>query len=379
MIAGPGARPTTLDGATARAFVDESVVPSAQSFDSGQAISLQFLDSVAAVGAFGAIIPRDYGGLGLDMVTLGTVHEEFGRGCSSLRSLLTVHSMVSWAVSARGTHSQRERWLGPLAAGQVLASFCLSEADAGSHTQGIVTTARQDGGDWIISGRKTWITGGQIADLFLVFARTGRGISGFLVPREAGVEVIPVTDILGTRAGMLAEVVLDDVRVGADAHLGPYGFAQGFVMTAALDIGRYSVACGCVGIVQACLEASAAYAQRRCIGETRLADFQLTQQKIADMATAAAAGRALCQQAGQLKDTGDPATVTATWIAKYFASRAAARAASDAVQLHGARGCTSDYPVARYYRDAKIMEIIEGSSELQQITIAAAALPGHAR
>jgi alkylation response protein AidB-like acyl-CoA dehydrogenase len=379
MTAEPDLRPATLDRAAARAFVDERVVPAAPSFDSSQAITRPFLDAVAAAGAFGAIVPAAHGGLGLDMVTLGAVHEEFGRGCSSLRSLLTVHSMVAWAISARGTQAQRDAWLRSLATGQVLASFCLSEAAAGSHTQGIATTARQDGRDWIISGRKTWITGGQIAGLYLVFARTGPGISGFLVPRDAGVEVLPITDILGTRASMLAEVVFDDVRVPADAHLGPRGFAPGFVMTAALDIGRYSVACGCVGIIQACLEASAAYAQQRRIGDTLLADFQLTQQKIADMVTAAAAGRALCERAGQLKDAGDHATVMATWVAKYFASRAAAQAASDAVQLHGARGCTGDSPVARYYRDAKIMEIIEGSSELQQVTIAAAAYPEHAR
>jgi alkylation response protein AidB-like acyl-CoA dehydrogenase len=379
MIAEPGVRTAALDRESARAFVDEHVVPAAQSFEASQAISGRFLASVAATGAFGAVIPASHGGLGLDMVTLGEVHEEFGRGCSSLRSLLTVHSMVSWAIAARGTPSQRSTWLRPLASGEVLASFCLSEEAAGSYTNGIATTARQDGDGWIISGEKTWITGGQIAGLYLVFARAGQDILGFLVPRGAGVEVIPITDVLGTRASMLAKLVFDDVRVPGDASLGPRGFAPGFVMTAALDIGRYSVACGCVGIVQACLDASAAYARWRRVGETPLSDFQLTQQKIADMVTAATAGRALCRRAGQLKDAGDHGTVMATWIAKYFASRAAARAASDAVQLHGANGCTSDYPVARYYRDAKIMEIIEGSSELQQVTIAAAAYQEHPR
>lgn len=379
MTASPAVQSATLDKVSARAFVDEYVMPAARSFDDSQAISREFLDLVAKAGVFGAVIPRTFGGLGLDMVTLGEVHEEFGRGCSSLRSLLTVHSMVSWAIATRGTDSQRSTWLESLASGAALASFCLSEAAAGSNTRGIATTARQVGGDWVISGGKTWITGGQIADLYLVFARAGHDIMGFLVPRDAGVEVVPITDVLGTRASMLAELVLDDVRVPADARLGPRGFAPGFVMTAALDIGRYSVACGCVGIVQACLEASAAYAQRRRVGETLLSDFQLTQQKVAEMVTAAAAGRALCRHAGQLKDVGDHATVMATWIAKYFASRAAARAASDAVQLHGAHGCTGDYPVARYYRDAKVMEIIEGSSELQQVTIAEAAYQGRPR
>jgi methoxymalonate biosynthesis protein len=172
---------------------------------------------------------------------------------------------------------------------------------------------------------------------------------------------------------MAAELIFADVRVPAGALVGPGGFAPGFVLTAGLDIGRYSVACGSVGIIQGCLEATARYARTRHVGGTPIGDFQLIKAKLADMVTAAAAGRALCERAGRLKEAGDEQTVMATWVAKYFASRAAVKAAADAVQAHGANGCTDAYPVARYYRDAKIMEIIEGSSELQQITIADAA------
>jgi alkylation response protein AidB-like acyl-CoA dehydrogenase len=374
-----GDRTATLDRAAARAFVDGRVVPRAGTFDRDELIPAAFLAEVADLGVWGAVIPPAHGGLGLDMVTLGAVHEEFGRGCSSLRSLLTVHTMVAWAISRRGTGEQRDRWLRQLATGQVLAAFCLSEAEAGSHTQSIATSARRDGDNWVLRGRKKWITGGTIAGLYLVFARTETGISGFLVPRGADVEVNPLTGILGVRGSMLAEIAFHDVALPAAAHLGPCGFAPGFVMTAALDIGRYSVACGCVGIIQACLDASVCYARERRIGEAILADLQLTKEKIADMLTAVTAGRELCARAGRLKDAGDQATVMATWVAKYFASRAAAKAAADAVQLHGANGCTDDYPVARLYRDAKIMEIIEGSSELQQITIAGAADLGYSR
>lgn len=362
-----------LDRASAGEFVDQNVTPVAGSFDEKEEIPRSFLAEMSSLGVWGALVPREYGGLGLDMPTFGAVHEEFGRGCSSLRSLLTVHSMVAWAVSSRGTASQRAQWLGQLATGEVLASFCLSEANAGSHTRSLATTATPSGAAWILRGRKLWITGGSIADLFLVFARTDTGISAFLVPASAGVTVRPVTGLLGVRASMVAEVIFDDTPVSPDAQLGPDGFAPGFVLTAALDIGRYSVACGSVGIIQACLDAATDYARERRIGETPLSDFQFTQAKIADMMTAASAGRALCERAGQLKEAGDEATVTATLIAKYFATRAAVQAAADAVQLHGANGCTGNYPVARYYRDAKIMEIIEGSTELQQIAIASAA------
>jgi alkylation response protein AidB-like acyl-CoA dehydrogenase len=362
-----------LDQAAAGRFVDEHVVPVAGDFDRQESIPRAFLAQLGTIGAWGAVVPRAHGGLGLDMLSLGGVHEEFGRGCSSIRSLLTVHTMVAWAISRWGTNDQRDTWLPSLATGEALASFCLSEVHAGSDTRAIATSARPDGDGWVLHGRKRWITGGTVADLFLVFAKTDDGLAGFLVPRTAGVETIPIHDMLGTRASMLADIVLDGVKVGPEARVGPGHFAPGFVITATLDIGRYSVACGSVGIVQACLDASSAYSGERRIGDLRLYDLQLTKAKLADMVTAAAAGRLLCERAGRLKDAGDPATVMATWVAKYFASRAAARAASDAVQLHGANGCTSEYPVARYYRDAKIMEIIEGSSELQQLTIAGAA------
>ena len=363
----------TLDRAAARAFVDTCVAPAAASFEHDERIPRSVLAEVAALGAWGGLVPRECGGTGLDMPTLGAVHEEFGRGCSSLRSLLTVHSMVTWVISRRGTAEQRTEWLGPLASGEVLASFCLSEEEAGSHTPGIATTAWREGDTWVISGRKKWITGGQITGLYLVFARTGAGISAFLVPAQPGVAVQPITGLLGTRASMAAELTFNDVRVPAGAMVGPGGFAPGFVLTAGLDIGRYSVACGSVGIIQGCLEATAGYARARHVGGTAIGDFQLIQAKLADMVTAAAAGRALCERAGRLKEAGDEETVVATCVAKYFASRAAVKAAADAVQVHGANGCTDAYPVARYYRDAKIMEIIEGSSELQQIMISDAA------
>jgi alkylation response protein AidB-like acyl-CoA dehydrogenase len=363
------------DRASARDFVDKFVMPAAAEFDRDQAIPRTFLTHLGQTGVLGAVLSEEYGGLGLNMVTLGAIHEEFGRGCSSLRSLLTVQTMVAHSIARWGTDEQRQRWLPSLATGEMLAAFCLSERNAGSSTNEIATTASTDGEGWILRGSKTWITGGQIADVYLVLARSDTTIAGFLVPSDAeGLKVVPISDLLGTRASMLAEVILDGVRVPAGAHVGPRAFAPGFLLTAALDIGRYSVACGSVGIIQACLEASLAYAQDRRVGGALLSEYQLTQAKLADMLTAVTAARVLCERAGKLKDDGDASTVMTTWIAKYFASSAAAKAAAAAVQLYGANGCTNQYPVARLYRDAKIMEIIEGSSEVQQITIAEWAL-----
>ncbi|WP_353942639.1 acyl-CoA dehydrogenase family protein [Streptomyces sp. HUAS MG91] len=361
----------TLDRSAVRSFVDAHVVPEADRWDRAGAIPEEFLARLTEAGLWAPFLPPEVGGAGLDMRGLGAVHEEIGRGCSSVRSLLTVHTMVSWAVQRWGSDAQRERWLPDLAAGRVLGAFCLSEPGAGSDAVGITTTATAHGGGWLLSGVKKWITNGARADLFLVFARNGSGISAFLVPRTApGVRVEPIHDMLGTRASMLAEVAFDEVLLGPDALVGPSGFASGMVLSGVLDLGRYSVAAGSVGIVQACLDASAGYAAQRTVGGAPLSELQLIRAKLSDMVTDVRAARLLCEEAGRLKDAGDSATIMATWVAKYFASTAAARHATEAVQIHGALGCAPGSPTARFYRDAKVMEIIEGSSEIQRITIA---------
>ncbi|MEU4830772.1 acyl-CoA dehydrogenase family protein [Streptosporangium sp. NPDC023615] len=360
-----------VDRSSARAFVDTHVVPHADDYDRSGRVPEELLRRVAEAGLWAPFLPPESGGAGMDMVTLGEVHEEVGRGCSSLRSLLTVHTMLSWTVQRWGTAEQRERWTPALGRGDALGAFCLSEPGAGSDAAGIATTAVQAGGGWVINGVKKWTTGGQRADVFLVFARTAASIGAFLVPRDTpGVEVRPIDDMLGTRASMLAEISFTDVVLGPDALLGPSGFTAGMVLTGTLDLGRYSVAAGSLGIVQACLEASSAYAAKREVGGRPLAELPLIQAKLSDMVTDARAARLLIEQAGRLKDAGESATLMATWVAKYFASTAAARHASEAVQIHGANGCAPGSPVARFYRDAKVMEIIEGSNEVQRITIA---------
>jgi alkylation response protein AidB-like acyl-CoA dehydrogenase len=223
----------------------------------------------------------------------------------------------------------------------------------------------------VLHGHKKWITYGQIADVFLLFAQLNGKVSAFLVERDTpGLSMIPIAGMLGTRASMLAELHLQDCVIAKENLVGGSGFGLAPIATSALDIGRFSVACGCVGIAQACLDATLAFTSTRKQYGTLLKEHQLIQQMVTDMITNVKAARLLCHHAAYLKDKGDPATLMETFIAKYFASTAAMKAANDAVQIHGALGCSSEYPVQRYLRDAKVMEIIEGSTQIQQITIA---------
>ncbi|MFI5957622.1 acyl-CoA dehydrogenase family protein [Cryptosporangium sp. NPDC051539] len=378
MTAGPLTAPPAVervaDRASARRFVDARVAPIADQYDRAGRVPDTLLHDVGQAGLWAPFVPVELGGAGLPLSALGPLHEEVGRGCSSLRSLLTVQSMVAYAILRWGDTAQREHWLPQLATGRTPASLCVSEAGAGSDAQGLTTGAVRRAGGWVLNGTKTWITGGQRARLFLVFAKADERSECFLVPSTApGVEVRPIEDMLGTRAGMLATVSLRDALVDDDARIGPVPFAPGMMLTGTLDIGRFSVAAGCVGILAACVEACRDYTRARHVGGVPLRELQLIRAKLSNMVTDLSAARLLCERAGGLKDAGSPETIMATWIAKYFASVAAARHASEAVQIHGAHGCGPGSPVSRLYRDAKVMEIIEGSSEIQQITIADAA------
>lgn len=356
--------------AACRAFADEAIRPFADQYDREERMPAELIAEVARRGYLGALLPEQFGGLHSDMITFGLLNQELGRACSSVRSLLTVHSMVSYAVLRWGSQRNKAHWLPRLASGESIGAFALSEPNAGSDAGQIETTAERHADRYLLSGRKQWITFGQVADVFLVFARCDAKPCAFLVERtRPGLTTRPITGMLGTRGSMLAELHLDQCEVPKENMIGGLGFGISAVALSALDMGRYSVAWGCVGIGQACLEASLSYASQRRQFGSPLKDHQLIQELIANMVTQLKAARLLCYQAGQLHDANDPEATAETLVAKYFASMMASRAANDAVQIHGGNGCSSDYSVQRYLRDAKIMEIIEGTNQMQQIMI----------
>lgn len=354
-----------------RAFVDREIIPDANRCDREQNTSIQLIQKLAQREYLGAVIPKAQGGSNMDAIAFGLLNEEIGRGCSSLRSLLTVHSMVARAICKWGSKHQKEYWLPKLATGEAIAAFALSEPNVGSDAKSVETTATISGDSYVLNGQKKWITYGQIADIFLVFAQCENQPSAFLVEKDSpGLSIKPISGMLGVRASMLAELHLDNCRIPQENLVGRLGFGFSYVASSALDYGRYSVAWGCVGVAQACLEACLRYTSQRKQFGVYLKEHQLIRQMIAEMIVNIKAARLLCYQAGYLKEIGDPRAFTETSIAKYFAAKILTNVANDAVQIHGANGCSSEYPVERYLRDAKIMEIIEGSTQIQQISIA---------
>jgi hypothetical protein len=302
-----------------------------------------------------------------DELALGELAEAIGGVDASVRSVLTVHWMVSRAVQRWGDG----RELG-------LAAFCLTEREAGSDG-GAVRTSLADGGDaWVVDGRKLWVTGARLADVFLVVGRAEKGPTAILVGRDA-VRLEPVEGQLGLRGAMLADVVLEGVRVPKADTVGPPGFGWSHVAATALDHGRYTVAWGSVGIAQACLRAAARHADAREQFGSRLADHQLVRRHLGEMAARTAAARALCREAAASRQARRPGALHDTMLAKYAASTAAFDAADRAVQILGAAGTAAGGEVERHFRDARVMRIIEGSDEMQQLALADAALREAAR
>jgi len=299
------------------------------------------------------------------------VVEEIEKGCSNASRLLTVHlSLVSETLLKFGTESQIERWLPGMTQGRVIGAFALTEPEVGTNAGGVRTGYEVRDGLYILNGRKKWISFGGIADFFLVIARRRDELSAFIVESwRPGVEVVPMRGLLGCRGSYVSEILFND-ELEEEFLLGRRGQGFTYIASYALDHGRYSVAWSGVGLAQASLNAMASYARQRRQFDRVIGSFQLVQKMIADAVTETEAARSLCTRASELRQTRSPEAVIETIMSKYFASKTAFHVASNAVQVHGGNGCSSEYPVERYLREAKILEIIEGTSQIQQVLIA---------
>jgi butyryl-CoA dehydrogenase len=359
----------------ARKFADEYIVPVARDNDANERFPGDIIETMGALGLLGGPVPVEYGGAGLDHISQALITEEIGKACSSVRTTISVQiSLVELSLARWGSEEQKRRYLPALCSGKLIGCFGLTEPNAGSDPSGMETSAVADGDHWVLNGQKIWISNGGVADLAIIFAQTDRskahrGIGAFLVERHTpGFSSRDMHGKLGLRASNTGELILDDCRIPKEQLLGKVG--DGFkVAMSALDNGRFSVAAGCVGICQGCVEASVRYAKERKQFGRAIGSFQLVQDLIARMIVDTEAARLLVFRAGHLKNQGRRCTREIS-IAKYFASEAAVRCALDAIQVHGSYGYSNAYPVERYLRDAKVATIYEGTSQIQKLLIA---------
>ncbi|SFS44520.1 acyl-CoA dehydrogenase family protein [Marininema halotolerans] len=350
--------------------------PRAGRFEAQEAIPREVLQGLAKHGIFGATLPTIYGGLALDPIQYGQLTEMVGKACNSVRELLTVHvSLVGESILRWGTGEQKQYWLPKMATGEVLAAFALTEPEVGSDANGIDSSYRQEGDHFILNGRKKWISFGDLADLYLVLASRGDEMTAFLVDSTmTGVSTTKMSNLLASNASHLAEIHFQDVEVPLGNVLGRVGGGFAYVVNSALDHGRYSIAWAGVAIAQEALDGMVTYGRTRRQGGRVIGAYAEVQQMIAEASVNIHASRALCIAAGQKRRDKHPDAVIETTMAKYFTSKMAMKVATDAVQVFGGNGFSREYPVERLFREAKALEIIEGTSQVLQPVIAQHAL-----
>jgi alkylation response protein AidB-like acyl-CoA dehydrogenase len=358
-----------------RDFAHEVVAPRVLEYDAAEDLPRDILDRMAELGFFGGTVPEEWGGAGLDHVTFAEVIEEISRVDHILGVLMSMPSaLVGAGLLHFGTDEQRKRWLVPLARGEIFGGAGVTEPQSGSDVAGMQTTYLRDGDAFVLNGSKTWISNLDLASFFVTFASRDRslrhrGVTAFVVPADApGVRTYPFRDKLGFRPICTGELVLEDVRLTEEHLLGGEGNGFAVAMTA-VERGRLAVAARAVGLAQACLDDAVAYATARVVFGRPIGDYQLIQKKIADMAVEIQAARLLVERCATALDAGERGRVEAS-MAKMYASDVAQRAATEALQIHGAYGVSSEHRVGRAYRDAKVFQIVEGTNEIHRVLIA---------
>ena len=358
-----------------RDFTDSEIRPIAQEIDASGEFPWVTIKKMAKLNMMGLAVPKEYGGAGVDAISYAIAIEEIAKACASTSVILAVHNSVCcYPIYKDGTEEQKQKFLVPLARGEKLGAFALTEPSAGTDAGAVATTAVLDGDEWVLNGNKIFITSGSEADTVLVIVSTDpgkgtRGLSTFIIEKGTpGYTYGTIEDKMGVRASATTELVFEDCRIPKDNLLGPLhkGFKIGMQT---LDGGRIGIAAQAVGIAQGAMDESIKYAKEREQFGRPIGKFQAIQWMLADMATKIDAARFLVYRAAHVKDAGKPFSMEAA-MAKLYASRVAREVTSDAVQIHGGYGYTKDYPVERFYREAKITEIYEGTSEVQKMVIA---------
>lgn len=358
-----------------REYAAAEIAPRAREYDEAEKFPREQLSGLAEIGCLGMIIPEEYGGAGFDTVSYALALEEIAKADASVAVIVSVtNSVCCFPILSFGTEEQKQKYLIPLAKGEKLGAFCLSEPQAGSDATNLKTRAVLDGDDYIINGTKSWVTNGGYSDTHIVMAITGENdgkkeVTAFIVEKDTpGLAVSSIEHKLGQRASQTTELSFTDVRVSKDNILGKPGEGMK-VAFASLDNGRIGIASLSVGIAAAAFAEATAYAKDRVAFGKPIAEHQAIQFKLADMATEIEASRLLTLRAALAKDAGNPKTGVYASMAKLYASETANKVCADAIQIHGGNGYSRHYNVEKYYRDARITTIYEGTSEIQRIVI----------
>ncbi len=357
-----------------RAFAQERLAPFAAEWDRNHTFPREALNELAELGALGMVVPEEWGGAGMDYMSLVLTLEEIAAGDGATSTIVSVQNSLPCGILNRfGSEAQKEAWLKPLARGEKLGCFCLTEPHVGSDASAIRTTAVRDGDEWVLNGVKQFITTGKYADVAIVFAATDKaagkkGITCFLVPASApGYQVGRIEEKMGQKASDTTQILFEDCRIPADSVIGKEG--EGYkIALSNLEAGRIGIAAQCLGMARAALEAAVKYAQERESFGKPIFEHQAVNFRLADMATQLEAARQLVWHAASLKDAGRPCLKEAS-MAKLFASEMAERVCSDAIQVHGGYGYVTDFPVERIYRDVRVTQIYEGASDIQRLVI----------
>ena len=358
---------------TVRRFVAREVIPVASEMEHADRFPAEIVEQMRELGLFGVTIPATYGGLGLDLLTYVGVIEELAYGWMSLTGIINTHTMAATLIMAHGTKEQRERWLPGLASGQPRGALSLSEPDAGSDPRNISCRATRDGDEYVITGTKAWVTNGERAGLVALAARTDEGVSAFIVEKEPGpqfegIAVSKNVGKLGYRGIETVEMAYSDHRIPAANLIGESGRGLPQIL-GVLEIGRINIAARAVGVARAAFDAALSYAEQRKTFGKPIGEHQAIQLKLADMATRLQAARLLTRDAAERKAAGLRCDVEAG-MAKLFASETALEVATESMRIHGGLGYTTELPVERFYRDAPLMVIGEGTNEIQRLVIA---------
>jgi alkylation response protein AidB-like acyl-CoA dehydrogenase len=360
-------------GALAAEIAQREIAPHIEQWDREHVFPRELYGKLTQAGIMGMLVPEEYGGVEAEYIAYALAIEELARVDAGTAVTVSVHSMICSAIVKMGSREQKARWLPTLATGDLIAGFALTESDAGSDAVSLRATAKRNEGGYLLNGRKQWCTSGSYAGVIMGMFRTGgagaKGVSAFLIePSLPGISVERVTQKLGIHTSNTCDLAFDDVQANGDALLGEEGAGFGNAMTA-LTAGRIGIAAQAIGILAACLDESVRFAKERVAFGKPIGAYEGISFKIAQMAMDLDAARMLTYRAAALADAGEPFAIAAS-KAKLFASTAARKHAAEALQIHGGYGYTTEFPVERHYRDAKITEIYEGTSEIQQLIVA---------